>query len=103
MHDSVVRVSYVLVSERERLLVLPSLRLIRYCFEHVVDIHVGGLLCLLVSQGKENIDFSSYNFRDSIHTACTKEVYTFMYTRQFQELKEISEAFFGIYSCRRDR
>lgn len=51
MHDPVVRVSHVLVSKREGLLVLPILRLIRHCSEHAVDIHVGGLLCLLVSQG----------------------------------------------------
>lgn len=62
MHDSIVRVSHVLVSKRERLLVLPGLRLVRYCFEHAVNIHVRGLLCLLVSQGEENVDFSSYNF-----------------------------------------
>lgn len=73
MHDPIVRVSYVLVSKRKRLLVLPIFRLIRYCFEHAVDIHVGGLLCLLVSQGEEDIDFSSYNFSDST-SAYTKKV-----------------------------
>jgi len=64
MHGSIIRVSHVLMSKREGLLVLPILRLIRYCSEHAVDIHVGGLLCLLVSQGEE-IDFSSY-FSDPI-------------------------------------
>jgi len=65
MHGFIIRVSHVFVSKREGLLVLPILRLIRHCSEHVVDIHVGSLLCLLVSQGEENIDFSNY-FSDPI-------------------------------------
>jgi hypothetical protein len=56
MHDPLVRVSYIFMSEREGLLVLPIFRPIRNRSQHAVDLHVGRLLCLLVSQG-ERIHF----------------------------------------------